>query len=132
MEFIRNGKVLYTGVVTAGFVGILTGIHPDGYSISINERELGGEVVTDFLEGVLEGAWSPTHLVRKTFETAANYDQSLQMLSKGKVTAPVYYITAGKAPGCGTVLTRDRNFLRDMWTLSPTYTPPKHLSLIHI
>ena len=37
---------------------------PAGFSISINERELGGEPVVDLLEAVLRKAASPTHLVR--------------------------------------------------------------------
>ena len=44
--------------------GILTGMSKRGYSISINERNLGGNLVANALEALLRHAWSPTHLAR--------------------------------------------------------------------
>ena len=35
-----------------------------GFSVSINERDLGGNLVEDALEALLKHAWSPTHLAR--------------------------------------------------------------------
>ncbi len=88
---MKNGEVIFTGDVTAGFVvshftlcrstvvaivivllpqGILTGMSKAGYSISVNERELGGNIVLDALEAVLRHAWSPTHLVRQVSQNS--------------------------------------------------------------
>ncbi len=47
------------------FQGILTGMSKARYSISVNERDLGGNIVLDALESLLRHAWSPTHLVRQ-------------------------------------------------------------------
>lgn len=45
--------------------GILTGVSRGGFSLSINERDLGGDPIVDALEAVLRHAYSPTHLARK-------------------------------------------------------------------
>lgn len=64
-DFIKNGTVIFTGDVTAGFVGVLTGINKNGFSLSINERDLGGDPVVDGFNALLRRAWSPTHLLRQ-------------------------------------------------------------------
>ena len=45
--------------------GILTGMSSAGFSLSINERNLGGSIVEDALEAVLLHSWCPTHLARQ-------------------------------------------------------------------
>ena len=57
-------SLLHTLVLPLLFEGVLTGMSPAGFSISLNERELGGEPVVDFLEAVLRKAASPAHLIR--------------------------------------------------------------------
>ena len=64
-DFLKNGTVVFTGAVTAGFVGILTGMSRSGFSLSINERDLGGNPVLDGFDALIRKAWSPTHLARK-------------------------------------------------------------------
>lgn len=49
--------------------GVATGMSPAGFSISVNERDLGGEPVVDLLEAVFKKAASPTHLVRDVSRT---------------------------------------------------------------
>jgi N-acylethanolamine-hydrolysing acid amidase len=122
VDFLKGGKVVATGVVTAGFVGVLTGISPSGFSASINERELGGHPTVDYLEAVLMKAWSPTHLLRNVLLNDKSYQSAVESISTEKITAPTYYILAGTQPGEGVVLTRDRNTLADKWTVSATPT----------
>lgn len=43
-EWTKGGKVLFKSVQYAGFVGVLTGIKPNAFGVSINERLLGGSV----------------------------------------------------------------------------------------
>ena len=64
---MKNGEVIFSGVATAGFVGILTGMSRSGFSVTINERDLGGDPLVDALEALFSvgHAWSPTHLARK-------------------------------------------------------------------
>ncbi len=64
-DFLKNGTIVFTADVTTGFVGIVTGVNKCGFSLSINERELGGELIVDSFNALLRHAWSPTHLLRK-------------------------------------------------------------------
>lgn len=63
-DFVKNGTVIFTADVTTGYVGIVTGVSKYGYSLSINERERGGEPLVDSFNGLLRDAWSPPHLQR--------------------------------------------------------------------
>lgn len=64
-DFLKNGTVVFTGAVMAGFVGILTGMSKSGFSLSINERDLGGNPILDGFNALLRKAWSPSHLARQ-------------------------------------------------------------------
>ena len=63
-DFVKNGTIIFTADVTTGYVGIVTGVSKYGYSLSINERERGGEPLVDSFNGLLRDAWSPPHLQR--------------------------------------------------------------------
>ena len=52
--------------------GIITGMSRGGFSISINERDLGGDPIVDALEAILRHAFSPTHLTRKVSQQLDN------------------------------------------------------------
>ena len=45
--------------------GIITGMSSAGFSLTINERNLGGSILEDSLEALLLHSWCPTHLARK-------------------------------------------------------------------
>lgn len=67
-DFVKNGTVIFTADVTTGFVGIVTGVSKYGFSLSINERERGGEPLIDSFNALLRHAWSPTHLQRQVYK----------------------------------------------------------------
>ena len=46
------------------------------------------------------------------------------------MTAPVYFIMAGSQPGEGAVITRDRNFLTDLWALNVSASVPNSWYLL--
>ena len=45
--------------------GILTGISPHGFSVSINERDLGGYILVNAMDGFLKHVSCPSHLLRE-------------------------------------------------------------------
>lgn len=64
-NFIKNGEVLFTGAVTVGMVGVFTGISKQGgFSLSINERDLGGAPIYNGIDGLLKKSLCPSHLAR--------------------------------------------------------------------
>ena len=44
---------------------MLTAVSPHGYSVSINERSLGGNIVEDTLQAIITHSKMPTHLLRQ-------------------------------------------------------------------
>ena len=42
----------------------MTGMSRNGFSVTVNERDLGGNIIVDALAALLKKAWAPTHLSR--------------------------------------------------------------------
>ena len=42
--FVSNGTVQYIGTAFIGYVGLLTGMRPNVFSVSVDERDQGGNV----------------------------------------------------------------------------------------
>ena len=56
------------------------------------------------------------------FEEESTYAGAIGALSKGDVMAPAYFIVAGTKPGEGAVMTRDRDSVRDLWSLGTIHS----------
>ena len=52
------------------------------------------------------------------------------MLKEEPLTAPVYYIVAGSRPNQAAVISRDRNFLGDLWVLNVSSAVPNSWYLL--
>ena len=70
-------------------------MHPGQFSVSVNERDLGGEPIVDALNAIADGAASVTHLLRSTLERAFSFQEASHLLATTAISAPVYYIVAG-------------------------------------
>ncbi|QDZ18849.1 N-acylethanolamine-hydrolyzing acid amidase [Chloropicon primus] len=109
VKFTQNGQHVFTGGTIVGYMGILTGLKPGLFSVSIDERGLGGDLLGNMIMAVTnKNSLQPSHLLRKTLMEASNYDEAVQMLSTAPLIAPVYYIIAGISANDGALLTRDR------------------------
>ena len=64
------------------------------------------------------------HFLFQVLTTVSSYKEASELLQKETLAAPVYYIVAGSEPNEGAVVTRDRNFLRDLWVLNVSSTVP--------
>eukprot|EP01013_Petalomonas_cantuscygni_P004547 TRINITY_DN14943_c0_g1_i1.p1 TRINITY_DN14943_c0_g1~~TRINITY_DN14943_c0_g1_i1.p1 ORF type:complete len:405 (+),score=74.96 TRINITY_DN14943_c0_g1_i1:124-1338(+) len=107
-RWMRGGRELTRGICIAGYVGILSGMAPGKFSVTINERLIGGNLAIDALAAILAGGEAVTHASRRILFAAADYATSVDALASAHLAAPVYYIVAGVNPGDGVVLTRDR------------------------
>ncbi|XP_006823041.1 N-acylethanolamine-hydrolyzing acid amidase-like [Saccoglossus kowalevskii] len=124
-DVTRNGKVIYTGTTFVGFCGMLTGMRPNAFSITVDARGSGSKA--DWWKNALEafnalfigGASFSSFLPREVFESETNYHDAVEKLSKRQIIAPVYYIVGGVKPGEGAVITRDRLKAKDVWSLDP-------------
>lgn len=63
-------------------------------------------------------------IISKVLTESASYAEALSMLERALLTAPAYFIMAGKQAGQGAVVTRDRNFLTDLWALNFSVSVP--------
>jgi len=124
VDFIRQGRRVFRTTTVAGLVGALHGFRPDGFSVSINARNHGGNVLPNLLKFLIETkARTSTHLIRAALEAASNFDNALHMLSDTSLVEPVYYIIGGPAAGQGAVVARDRKGPHDVWLMNKTSVP---------
>jgi acyl-CoA:6-aminopenicillanic acid acyl transferase len=96
-DFQSGGKTVFVAVGVAGMVGVLSGIRPGKYSITINWAQSRSAIVP----------WArqdPTLLVRHVLETCDSYEDAVRQLADTEVGAPVYYMVCGAKDGEGCVI----------------------------
>jgi len=125
LEWKRGGETLFKSVNFAGFIGVYNGVRPQRFTVTANERfdRNGGFMgILKWLMGDRSANWM-TLLVREVMEKADSYAESVHLLSKTPVIAPVYYIVAGNSSGQGSVIARSRHGIVDMRRLNVSSSP---------
>lgn len=120
LNWQRGGKTVFRSVNYAGYVGILTGISPGKFTLTMNERfKLDGGYI-----GIIElivsgkGTWMG-FLTRAVMEQAQSYSEARQMLMAKQMIAPAYFILGGNQSGEACVITRNRELNgTDVWHMS--------------
>uniref|UniRef100_A0A1I8HJS8 Acid ceramidase n=2 Tax=Macrostomum lignano TaxID=282301 RepID=A0A1I8HJS8_9PLAT len=111
VEFYRGGRLVFLSSHYAGYIGVLTGLRPHQFSLSVNSRvsaktqSLAG--VVEWLLGIRDQYWLGV-ATRAVLENATDYGQAKQRLANWKLIAPVYFILGGAKHLEGCVITRDR------------------------
>jgi len=117
VEFQKNGKTLYWGTTYAGYVGLLTGMRPGKFSISLNERD-SGYLLENLLEALfVPGTYVASLLIRDTLQNVQTYKEAVDILANTSMVAPSYITVSGNNSGEGVVITRDREKAADVWEL---------------
>jgi len=117
VEFQKQGKTLFWGTTYAGYIGVLTGMKPGSFAISLNERDT-GYMVENLLEALLiPGTRIASFLIRDTLTNIQTFDEAIQVISSASLVAPAYIIVSGANPGEGAVITRNRYNVADLWKL---------------
>jgi len=118
VDFQRNGTTIFSGTHFAGYVGILSGMRPGGWSVTVNERDRDGEgSVIDNILHLFKGGHSLGFTLRNMLETNKTFNEALQSATTVHLLAPVYLTMAGVRAGEGAVVTRDREQPDDVWRL---------------
>ncbi|MBN3299219.1 ASAH1 ceramidase, partial [Amia calva] len=110
LDFQRNKKTVFKSTNFAGYVGMLTGIKPSLFTLTMNERFSldGGYIgILEWILGRREGVWMG-FLTRSVLENATSYSDAKNQLVKTKMLAPAYFILGGNKSGEGCVITRSR------------------------
>ncbi|XP_070554170.1 acid ceramidase-like [Ptychodera flava] len=125
IDYQRGGKTVYQAVHFTGYVGILTGIKPHVFTVTMNERfNIDGGYI-GFIEWVLgkrDAKWVG-FITRDAMESCNSYSEAMDLLANHKVLAPAYFILGGNQSGEGAVITRDRNKAVDVWHMNDTGHP---------
>jgi acid ceramidase len=120
LDWQKSGKTLFKSVNYAGYIGILTAIKRDVFTLSMNERfnlADGGYIgILKWLLGDRTGNWM-SFLTRHTMEDAASYKQAKDWLSNTPMLAPAYFILGGRQAGEASIITRSRASAVDVWDI---------------
>lgn len=127
VHYVSAGKVLYQSTSLAGYVGVLTGLKPNAFSVTINERfNLHGGFV-----GLYDWIFKSNHtlrwtgfLMREVLETQNSYSDAKRLLSTVPVMSPAYYILGGVNAGEACMITRDLQKPADVWEMSSIAAHP--------
>lgn len=118
VDFRSKGKTLYKGTTYVGYVGLLTGMRLNAFSISANERDLGDYLIDNILQAMfIPGTTSASFLIRDTLASINNFKEAVLALSNTPLAAPIYFIVAGVTEGEGAVISRDRDGAANVWFL---------------
>lgn len=121
-EFYNGTEYLFEAVMFGGTNSIGTGIRKGAFSISINQRRPSHD--TDMKQFYKNAALifieqeQTTWIVRDVLTKCADYECALDKLSTVPLISPVYFILAGVKENEGAVITRDRNEIANIATLS--------------
>ena len=119
VDFRQNGKTAYQSASFLGYVGLLTAVKPNTFTLTINERfnKDGGFVgIFNWLKGDRDAKWMG-FLTRDVMTNATSYSDAKNSLMKDKLLAPAYYILAGNQSGEGVIITRGRESVVDVQEL---------------
>jgi len=119
--FTKGGKQFFEATAFPGYVGILSGMKPNAFSITIDTRFY-PEGISEFFYEVIaaiteKNASLVSLLSRSVFQYENDFNAALQNLANGTLIADVYYIMAGTKPGEGVVISRNRENAADIWLL---------------
>lgn len=118
VNFTKGGELLYQGTTFVGYVGLLTGMRPGAFSLSLNQRNThSGNLWDNLAEAIFHGAHSTAFLYRSLLESPLDYDNALHRLATTPLIAPGYHTIAGTHSGQGAVVSRSRNTAVDVWTI---------------
>ncbi|KAL7856328.1 hypothetical protein AOLI_G00199320 [Acnodon oligacanthus] len=110
VDFRRSNRTIFTSTNFAGYVGMLTGMRPHMFTLTMNERFSlnGGYIgILEWILGKRDGMWM-SFLTRSVLENATSYAEAKKLLSDTKLLAPAYFILGGNQTGEACIITRSR------------------------
>ncbi|KAK3098609.1 hypothetical protein FSP39_021198 [Pinctada imbricata] len=117
VDFIQNNKTVYSGVTYAGYVGLLTGMRPKAFTITIDERDQGAWW-ENFLIGIIDRKAEPIgFLIRDVLANETTFESAVKRLSFTTTEASAYFIVGGVGKDEGVVITKGRIAPVDTWQL---------------
>ena len=101
-----KNRTLYSATTWAGYIGILTGIRPHCFSVSINYRLLNKSRFNNILK-TLTLSWPVSYAVRHALESCYSYETAVEYFKKVPLISPVYITVCGVKKNEGCLITRN-------------------------
>ncbi|XP_015686355.1 acid ceramidase [Protobothrops mucrosquamatus] len=111
LDFQKNNKTVFKSANFAGYVGIISGVKPALFTLTMNERFSldGGYIgILEWLIGKRDGWWM-SFLIRTVLENGTSYEEAKDKLANTKLLAPAYFILGGNKLDEGCIITRSRS-----------------------
>lgn len=120
VDFIKNGKHIFSATTWAGYIGVMTGIRFGVCTVALNYRRSSsdGSILTNFNKSI-SGSWPVGFLIRHLLETEDNYDNIKMYLSNSALISPCYLTLGGVKAGEGVIISRTRDNVDKIQTLGP-------------
>jgi len=124
LDFQQHNTTVYKGTSFVGYLGLVTGMRPHAFSISLDETS--GPSWGVLLNGIEfvrnKQARLPCFLIRDVLLNATSYAGAVDALASAPMLAPAYLIVGGVRSGEGVVLSRlQRESTKDVWQLDPPH-----------
>ncbi|XP_074650148.1 acid ceramidase-like isoform X1 [Tubulanus polymorphus] len=122
LDFQSKGKTVFKSVNFAGYIGVLTGMKPGVFTLTMNERfnADGGYIgILKWILGDRKSVWMG-FLTRMVLETASSFEEARFRLANTPMLAPAYFIVGGNQSYQGCVITRARDKALDVWCMNKT------------
>lgn len=120
-EYQKGGKTMFHVTTFAGYVGVLSGMKPGAFSISINTRDYPAGFFQLFYEIIAaiteKNATLVSFLTRNVLTRVNNFEDAIKNLGDDLLIADVYYIVGGVSANQGAVISRNRHNASDVWRL---------------
>ncbi|KAL4461672.1 hypothetical protein ABPG72_007343 [Tetrahymena utriculariae] len=113
-EFQKNGKTVFFANMIIGTATIVTGVVPNGFSITINQRVDDQQSINYLKQQYIPACY----LIYQILQTNTTYQDALNTLLNTKIAMPAYLNIAGISGNQGSVIKSDREGVHFQTTLS--------------
>ena len=117
-DFQKGGVTQYKTITWAGYVGAISGMRPDGFSITIDERFTSDilAIIQSFERLLHHKGVSVGFLSRDVLDNNRTYEAAVKTLAYTPLTTSVYYIVGGTEHNEGCVITRKEEHV-EVWEM---------------
>jgi len=116
VEFYKGGKMLYKAHSVAGQIGVFTGLKPDNYAITLNQRET-GDIETHLKELFINRVYPVIYNIRLGLEKASTFIDAIGFFSNVELGSPCYFTLCGTKHNQGAIITRNPTNVSNITTL---------------
>jgi len=125
ITFTRNGQPVYKSVHYLGYVGFLTAVKPNAFTITVDTRfdDNYDKYLFDWLDNRTDTAHFLSFLTRDTMNDETDWNAATRRLTTTTMVGPSYIIIGGINPNEGMVITNAPNTTTafNQWPMTQGY-----------